>query len=120
MGEPPETPRVAAAGGRDGVVHQPAQLGSMLVDAAVNRGTGQDLEIDAGAVDIGKPPGVVPRRQSRTCPRGEQSLLFIVSQFNQVGVEVFRRAKKSAGEGMTMEINFHLGNQFSSEEYVRG
>jgi hypothetical protein len=33
---------------------------------------------------------------------------------------VFRRAKKSAGEGMTMEINFHLGNQFSSEEYVRG
>jgi hypothetical protein len=43
-----------------------------------------------------------------------------VSQFNQVGVEVFRRAKKSARECMTMEINFHLGNQFSSEEYVRG
>src|ERR1700746_1650651 len=81
----------------------------MLVDAAVNRRTGQDPDIDAGAVDIGKPPGVVPRRQSRTGPCGEQFPLLLLSQRNRVGIEGFRRTKKSAWKSMTMEINFHCG-----------
>jgi hypothetical protein len=61
MRERLEALRVAPARRRKRVVHQPAQLGRVLVDAAVDRRIRENLDLDTRAVDILETRVVVPR-----------------------------------------------------------
>ena len=62
MGEGLEALRVSAARGRYRVIRQPAQLLRMLIDATVDRGIGENFDIDTRVVDILKARVMVPRR----------------------------------------------------------
>jgi len=62
MREGLEALRVSAARGGYRIIRQPAQLLRMLIDATVDRGIGENFDIDTRAVDILKARVMVPRR----------------------------------------------------------
>src|SRR5439155_6640169 len=61
-----EPPRVAKAGTRKPIVHQPAKFGEMVIEGSVEWRTGKDLNIYPSRLYVLDPQGIIPRDRKST------------------------------------------------------
>src|SRR5260370_15613133 len=106
MRERLEALRVAPARLRKRVVHQPAQLRRVLIDAAVDRRIRENLDIDTRAVDILEPRVMVPRGDRRLRPYADESPR-VLTAFNNIWIIPLPRPEKLPPKRIAMKINFH-------------
>src|SRR5207244_4542645 len=80
---------------------------AVVIDPAVYRWVGEDLDVYARPVNVPKPLAVVPSRKRGVSPDSVQPSLGILFQLNGIRVVSFQRLETLSGKRVAVEVNLH-------------